>query len=163
MRMNFSLLAALDERVNLCEHRGVNLSERYSPGRCFVAMSFDRSLDEAYEKGIRVALKDDCNLDPIRIDKVHHNEKICEKLIAEIRLSQFLVADVTWHRANVYFEAGFALGLGRPVIWTCREDEFTKEKVQFDTRQYPHIVWTTPLELREKLRDHFNATFLVKS
>ena len=29
MRMNFSLLDAVDERVNLSEHKGVNLSERY--------------------------------------------------------------------------------------------------------------------------------------
>jgi len=30
MRMNFSLLDALNERVNLSEQKGVNLSERYS-------------------------------------------------------------------------------------------------------------------------------------
>jgi hypothetical protein len=85
-------------------------------GRCFVAMSFDPSLDDAWQEGIFPALKEDCGLDPVRIDMIHHNEKICDKLIAEIRLSQFLVADFTLHRAGVYFEAGFALGLGRPVI-----------------------------------------------
>jgi hypothetical protein len=128
------------------------------PGRCFVAMSFDPSLDEAWVKGIEPALRIDCGLDPIRVDKTEHNEKICDKIIAEIRLSQFLVADFTLHRQGVYFEAGFALGLGRPVIWMCRKDELIPDKVHFDTRQYNHIKWTTPEDLRVKLRDRVIAT-----
>ncbi|MGD0310591.1 MAG: hypothetical protein ABSC02_15050 [Acidobacteriota bacterium] len=126
------------------------------PGRCFVAMSFDPSLNDAWERGILPALKEDCGLDPVRIDRVHHNEKICDRLLAEIRLSQFLVADFTLHRAGVYFEAGFALGLGRPVIWMCRGSDL--EHAHFDTRQYNHIVWTAPEDLRTKLRDRVIAT-----
>jgi DNA-binding PadR family transcriptional regulator len=139
------------ERVETVNDTGI-------PGRCFVAMSFDDSLNEAWEKGIEPALRADCGMDPVRVDKREHNEKICDKIIAEIRMSQFLVADFTLHRQGVYFEAGFALGLGRPVIWMCREDEFTPEKVHFDTRQYNHIVWTTPEDLRAKLRNRVIAT-----
>ncbi len=98
-------------------------------------------------------------MDPIRIDLVHHNEKICDKIMAEIRSSQFLVADVTGQRQGVYFEAGFAMGLGRSVIWTCREDQL--EEVHFDTRQYSHIVWKSPEDLREKLANRIKATFQV--
>ncbi len=36
---------------------------------------------------------------------------------------RFMIADFTGHRGGVYFEAGFAHGLGIPVIWTCREDQ----------------------------------------
>jgi len=68
------------------------------PGKCFVAMSFHDSLKEAYENGIYLAVKD-CKMDPVRIDLVHHNEKICDKIIAEIRTCQFLVADCTGQRA----------------------------------------------------------------
>ena len=127
------------------------------PGRCFVAMSFDATLDDAYESGIRPAIKQDCSLpDPIRMDREHHNEKICDKIIAEIRSCQFMVADFTLQRAGVYFEAGFAMGLLRPVIWSCREDNFSN--LHFDTRQYNHIKWSTPAELREKLADRIRAT-----
>jgi len=129
------------------------------PGKCFVAMWFDESLNDAYYKGIYLAVKQDCKMDPIRIDLVHHNEKICDKIMAEIRSSQFLVADVTGQRQGVYFEAGFAMGLGRSVIWTCREDQL--EEVHFDTRQYSHIVWKSPEDLREKLANRIKATFQV--
>ena len=37
----------------------------------------------------------------------------------------------------VYFEVGFTKGLGIPVIWTCREDDF--DDLLFDTKQYNHI------------------------
>jgi len=95
-------------------------------------------------------------MDPIRIDRVHHNEKICDKIVAEIRTCQFLIADVTLQRAGVYFEAGFAMGLGRQVIWTCRDDDL--KNVHFDTRQYNHIVWKEPGDLRMQLADRIKAT-----
>ncbi len=128
------------------------------PGRCFVAMSFDPSLNEAYESGIGAAVKD-CGLPkPIRMDLEQHNDKICDKILAEIRSCQFMVADFTLQRPGVYFEAGFAMGLGRPVIWMCRQNDF--KKLHFDTRQYNHIEWSEPLDLREKLRDRIRATIL---
>lgn len=151
---SFQVTAKGWERVETVHNSGI-------PGKCFVAMSFQESLNEAWERGIYPALKEDCKLDAVRVDKQEHNEKICDKIIAEIRLSQFLVADFTLHRQGVYFEAGFALGLGRDVIWMCREDEL--EKAHFDTRQYNHIVWTSPEDLRIKLRDRVLATILKKN
>jgi hypothetical protein len=131
------------------------------PGRCFVAMACDSSLDAAYVDGIRAAVKTDCGCEPILIEKEQHNDKICDRALAEIRRAEFVIADVTLHRQNVYFEAGFAMGLGREVIWTCREDEFKREKQHFDTRQYPHIIWRDPADLRVKLVDRIRATILT--
>jgi len=37
-----------------------------------------------------------------------------------------VVADYTGQVNGVYFEAGFALGLGLKVVPTCREDEISK-------------------------------------
>jgi hypothetical protein len=42
-----------------------------------------------------------------------------------------LVADFTGQRGGVYWEAGFAQGLGIPVIRTCKSDELWK--LHFDT------------------------------
>lgn len=125
-------------------------------GRCFVAMSFDQSLNTAYDEGISPAVKEDCRMEPRRVDRVHHNENISDKIIAEIRTCQFTVADFTLQRQAVYFEAGFAMGLGRPVIWTCREDDFAN--VHFDTKQYNHIRWKTPQDFRIQLTDRIRAT-----
>lgn len=126
------------------------------PGKCFVAMWFDDSMKDAYESGIYPALKIDCKMEPVRIDLVPHNDNIVDKIIAEIRTCQFMVADFTGHRGGVYFEAGFAKGLGRQVIMTCRKDEF--EKVHFDIKQFSHIIWKDPSDLRQRLADKVKAT-----
>jgi hypothetical protein len=126
------------------------------PGTCFVAMWFDSSLDPAYDVGIEPAVEGDCGFRVIQLARVQHNDNINDKIIADIRAAQFIVADFTGHRGGVYFEAGYALGLGRPVIWTCRKDHFSE--THFDTRPYNYVVWETPEELRSKLASRIRAT-----
>lgn len=46
------------------------------------------------------------------IGSKEHSNKIDDEIIGEIRRSAFIVADFTGHRGGVYFEAGFAMGLG---------------------------------------------------
>ena len=121
----------------------------------FVAMWFDGSLDKAWEDGFANAC-DAVGYKALRMDLKEHNQKICDAIIAEIRKSRFLIADFTGHRGGVYFEAGYALGLGIPVIWTCREDEL--DKTHFDTRQYNHVIWKDEKELFEKLKRRIEAT-----
>jgi hypothetical protein len=98
------------------------------PNQAFIAMWFHKDLEDAWENGLKPALKQ-TGYDPIRIDRTEHNEKIDDRIIAEIRKSGLLVADFTGQRGGVYFEAGFAMGLGIPVIWTCRDTDI--EKIAF--------------------------------
>jgi hypothetical protein len=125
------------------------------PRTCFVAMSFKPEMDPAYENGIRPAV-DDCGISVIRIDRIEHSENINDKMLAEIMRAQFAVADFTHHPAGVYFEAGFAFGLGRLVIWTCRRSDFA-EKVHFDTRPFNYILWDDENELRTRLTNRIRA------
>jgi nucleoside 2-deoxyribosyltransferase len=116
------------------------------PGTCFVAMWFDKSLNAAYDEGICAAIERDCALRALRVDREQHNDKIDDFIMASIRSAQFVVADVTGQRQGVYFEAGWAMGLGKPVIWSCREDDV--KNIHFDTRQFNHVVWSDVTELR---------------
>jgi hypothetical protein len=127
------------------------------PGTCFVAMSFAAEMRPAFDDGIRPAVEADCGLEVLRVDRVEHNEKIDDFIIAGIRRAQFLVADVTLQRPGVYFEAGFAAALGRTVIWCVRHDDV--KNIHFDTRQFNHIVWKEPSDLRAKLAARIRATY----
>ncbi len=126
--------------------------------QAFVAMWFDDSVTSAYEQGIVPAIRAS-GFEPMRIDRNPSVDKIDDAIIAEIRRSRFLIADFTHGedgaRGGVYYEAGFAHGLGIPVIFTCRKDQI--DKLHFDTRQYAHIVWDSPEELRTLLRDRILA------
>jgi len=123
--------------------------------RCFVAMWFSKEMKALCDEFIDPCIRS-CNFDPLRIDKVQHNDKICDRILAEIRRSRFLLADFTGHRGGVYFEAGFAMGLGIPVIYTCRRDHM--KDAHFDTNHYNHIVWTDGADLAEQLRNRIQAT-----
>jgi len=108
--------------------------------KAFIAMSFAPELNEfftqAMEPGVRAA-----RYEALRIDREEHNNRIDDEIIAAIRQTKFLVADFTNNRAGVYYEAGFAKGLGHEVLWSVREDHLAD--VHFDTRQYNFIRWQT--------------------
>jgi len=123
--------------------------------QAFVAMRFHDDLTSVYDDGIYAALVG-TGYEPFRIDRKEHNDRIDDRIIAEIRKSGLVVADFTMHSPGVYFEAGFALGLAIPVIWTCREDE--NKGLHFDTRQFNHIMWKNVADLKEQLINRINAT-----
>lgn len=132
------------------------LAHRVGPSsRGFVAMSFDPSLEQAYNDGLQVGVLN-AGYDPIRVDRVEHTNRIDDEIIAQIRSASFVVADFTEHRGGVYFEAGFALGLDLPVIWTCRKDDM--DGLHFDIRQFNTIDWEDPTELALRLRRRIEAT-----
>ena len=116
-------------------------------------MWFHETTDSAYSQGIELAIRD-AGYRPLRIDQKEHLNKIEDEIVAEIRRSRFIVADFTQGddgaRGGVYYEAGFAHGLGLPVILTCRKDSF--KQLHFDTNHYNHIVWGSHEELRERLK-----------
>ena len=113
--------------------------------RVFVAMWFSKEMDEVYDEAIAPAIRA-ARYEPVRVDREDHIGKIDDEIIAQIRRARFIIADFTAAdkekpRGGVYYEAGFAYGLGREVIYTCRAD-FVKA-LHFDTRQFNHLTWET--------------------
>jgi hypothetical protein len=122
--------------------------------QCFVAMSFDESLKESYTDGFYPAIAQ-AGYRAFRIDGKDYVGGISDEMIAEIRRSRFMVADYTLQSDNVYFEAGFALGLGLIVIPTCREDE--AELLHFDIRHLNALYWKDSKDLVNKLSQRIRA------
>lgn len=123
--------------------------------QAFVAMSFDPSLHSIFENAIKPAIEA-TGYRAYRVDSEPHLERIDAKIISEIKNSRFIIADVTQQKAGVYYEAGFAHGLGLPVIWCVNKQDLSN--VHFDTRQYNHILWDTEEELKEQLETYILAT-----
>lgn len=140
------------EGWRVIESRSTELIE---PDLAFVAMSFARDLDNAWLLGFQVGVA----LAGYRAERsgsIASTDPIDRKLIGDIRRSRFVVADVTNHRPNVYFEAGYALALSKPVIWTVRKDH--EGDLHFDTGQFPHLIWTDPQDLATKLEEFIAGT-----
>jgi hypothetical protein len=73
---------------------------------------------------------------------------IDDQLRVALRNSRFIVADLTHGNHGAYWESGFGEGLGRPVIYTCREAEWKERKTHFDTNHLVTIIWK-PTELAD--------------
>ena len=93
-------------------------------------------------------------LQPDREDKEYVGG-ISDEIMAEIRRSRFVIADYTKQVNGVYFEAGFALGLGLIVIPTCRADEL--DKLHFDIRHINTLSWKEPANLVDALSKRIRA------
>jgi hypothetical protein len=128
--------------------------QRPDSSRGFVAMWFHEDLDEIYSTGFQLGIFN-AGYDPIRMDQIEHVNRIDDEIIRQINASKFVVADFTGHRGGVYFEAGYAMGLGIPVFWTCRKDDM--DKLHFDIRQFNCIDWTTTEELATRLSVRLEA------
>jgi len=115
-------------------------------------MSFADELETVYADAIAPAIRES-GFEPLRIkdENVPSDVTINDAILAAIKRSKFTIADFTDNRNGVYFEAGYALGLGQKVIYTCRNADF--ESIHFDTNHYQYIVWETPEQLKKGLID----------
>jgi Nucleoside 2-deoxyribosyltransferase len=125
---------------------------------CFIAMSFSEKAEiVSIKEAIKSAIKES-KYNPILINdtRINSDQTINDAIIAEIKRAKFVVADFTEQKSGVYFEAGFALGLGIPVIYCCEEEDF-RNNSHFDVNHYPHILYKTPEHLRKGLIDKIRA------
>jgi hypothetical protein len=58
-----------------------------------------------------------------------------------IRDAAFVLADLTHANNGAYWEAGFAEGLGKPVIYLCEAAQFEQTKTHFDTNHCTTVMW----------------------
>lgn len=145
--------------------------------QAFVAMWFHDKMYEVFDNAIAPALEA-VGYKPYLVSRASNNNTIDDEIRAQIRKSKILIAEVTGERAGVYYEAGFAQGLGIPVIWCCNESWETRlpsdvepittnvplvksckwpERMHFDTRQFPHIFWREEKDFKKQLSDRIQA------
>lgn len=98
----------------------ISRGEEIEEDLVFVAMSFDKKMDVAWSAGFEPGINK-AGYRAHRVDKVKSIERIDMKVLGDIRRSRIVVADATGARPNVYYEAGYAEALGRPVIWTVQK------------------------------------------
>ena len=115
---------------------------------CFIAMAFGREdTDLFYERQILPTLKKN-NVSPVIINRRVSNDDINVQIIEQLERADFCIADLTYTRPSVYFEAGFAQR-SIPVIYTVRKDHLLEGqpedlRVHFDLKMKPIIDWENP-------------------
>ncbi len=71
----------------------------------------------------------------------------------QIRDSAFVLVDLTHENAGAYWEAGYAEGLGKPVLYICEKEKFEEKKTHFDTNHCTTVLWdvSDPQTFRNEL------------
>lgn len=83
--------------------------------RAFVVMQFTGEYDDVYQHVIREVLRD-YDVNTLRADEVSGPGLVIADIVKELSAAQLVVADITPTNANVYFEVGYAMALGKPTI-----------------------------------------------
>ncbi|MFZ5781353.1 MAG: hypothetical protein ACOY4R_14270 [Pseudomonadota bacterium] len=121
----------------------------------FMAMKFgEPDLDVFVSDHLRPAVKS-TGFELRRLDDTPKAGLIDDRLRVEIQACRFLIADLTHANNGAYWEAGYAEGLGKPVIYTCKRSEFSKAS-HFDTNHHLTVLWETD-QLAEAAKNMTNT------
>jgi hypothetical protein len=95
--------------------------------KAFMAMKFnDPELESMFNEVFRPAVKK-TSYDLVSLATHPKAGLIDDHLRVEILTARFVLADLTHDNLGAYWEAGYAEGKGKPVIYTCRKDVFEEK------------------------------------
>lgn len=118
----------------------------HQAGSAFIAMPIDSDDDQLVDvlEAIKTAAAD-CGITAERVDEVESNQRITDRILESIYQAEFVIVDLTNERPNVFFEAGFAHGLGKLPIYVARAGT----TIHFDIKDYPIITFRNMKQLKE--------------
>lgn len=125
-----------------------SVADPVQKGYAFIAMPIDPSnpeLEDVLDSIKEAATR--CGIQAERVDEPHSNERITDRILESIRKAEYVIVDLTGSRPNVFYEAGYALGIGKTPIYIARHGT----KLEFDLKDYPVIFFRSMKELKDLL------------
>lgn len=123
------------------------------PPKAFVVMPFSPELNDVYILGIR-EVAEGLGMVVERADEIQHNQSIPEIIKDKIQTCDVVIADTSKPNPNVFYEVGMAHAIQKDTILICRD----ASSIPFDIAAINHVVYTSIVELRDKLRERLRAT-----
>jgi len=120
----------------------------------FVLMAMDPNIYEIVD--VYHTIKDVCasfGIKAYRADEIEHQDRITDLILSEIQLCEFLIADLSYERPNVYYEIGYAHALDkRPILYRK-----AGTRLHFDLSVHNVPEYKNVTELKDLLNKRFEA------
>lgn len=130
------------------------LPTEFEPNTAFILMWMDRARSELVD--VSETFKEifkKFGIVAVRADDIEQSDKITDLILDRIRSSEFLIADLTGERPNVYYEVGFAHAIGkRPILYRR-----AGTALHFDLSVHNAPEYTNITELRVMLKKRLEA------
>ncbi len=124
----------------------------------FVIMPFEEPFDTLYREVI-LPNAESLGFEVIRIDEIRGPGLILEDIQQQIAQAQAVVAEITTHNPNVFYELGYAHALKKPAVLLVRREEGAK--MPFDVQGYRAIFYDDTIGgkkiVERNLRQHLDA------
>ncbi len=124
------------------------------PNTAFVLMAIDDEVPELED--VFMAIRDTCDgfgITAYRANDIEHQDRITDRILEEIRTCEYLIADLSLERPNVYYEIGYAHAIHKkPILFRRRET-----KVHFDLSVHNVPPYKNATELKALLKARFEA------
>lgn len=123
--------------------------ESFTENQVFLGMQF-YGTDDIYR-----VLKKSCeeqNLKSVRVDELANSNTIIDDIKQLIEESEFIILDLTYSNPNVYYELGYADGVGNEgidILLIAKDDT----KLHFDTQHRRVLFYKDAYDLQEKLKE----------
>lgn len=114
-----------------------------SNNRGFIAMQFgDPKLDQFINEVVKPGIMSRLGLHIERVDDNPEAGIIDNRMRQLIQDAAFVIADLTHGNSGAYWEAGYAEGLGKPVIYLCEKKVFEARNIHFDVNHCMTVMWS---------------------
>jgi hypothetical protein len=141
------------------------LKSRIDGKYAFMAMEYnDIEIEKAFENCFKNAVEE-TGFELKVLRNVLKAGLIDNQLRIQIRNCKFLLADLSRDNNGAYWEAGYAEGLGKPVIYLCEKGKFDEKKTHFDTNHHTTVIWQASdfIGSKEQLKATIRSTLPLEA